>query len=189
MERRPRPATRRACCVKTRRGIVKCRTSRLANVVRRWRIIAMWHVEDSVETTADPASVWRTWTDVNGWPRWVSDFEWSRLDGAFAEGASIANKAKGLPVARVRIAKVEPGAYFRTESRFLGMHLVFDHWIASTPAATRIRTRMSFGGPFVPILRLLRGRAIVRSTRVSLQKLAALAERGETSAPAGQRSA
>lgn len=147
------------------------------------RAVGMWHVEDSVETSADPEAVWRTWTNVNGWPRWVSDFEWSRLAGPFVTGAVIENKAKGLPVARVRIAVVEPRRYFRTESRFLGMRLVFDHWVEVTPAATRIRTRMNFGGPLAPLLRLMRGRAIVRSTRMSLQTLAALAESGaDTSA-------
>jgi hypothetical protein len=136
----------------------------------------MWHVEDSVETTAAPGAVWKTWTAVNGWPRWVADFEWTRLAGPFAVGAIIENKAKGLPVATVRIAAVDAPHYFRTESRFLGMQLVFDHWVDGALSATRIRTHMSFGGPLAPLLRLLRGRAIVRSTRASLQKLAALAE-------------
>jgi hypothetical protein len=136
----------------------------------------MWHVEDGVETTAAPETVWRTWTEVHGWPRWVTDFEWSRLTGAFAAGSTIENKAKGLPVATVRIAAADPPSYFRTESRFLGMHLVFDHWVDATPTTTRIRTRMNFGGPLAPLLRLLRGRAIADSTRVSLRRLAALAE-------------
>ena len=135
----------------------------------------MWHVEQSVETTAAPEAVWRCWTDVDGWPRWVSDFEWSRLVGQFEEGGMIENKAKGLPVATVRIAIVRPGTFFRTESRLLGMHLVFDHWIEATPTATRIKTRMNFGGPSAPILRLVRGRAIALSARTSLQKLADLA--------------
>ena len=141
----------------------------------------MWQVEESVETTALPEAVWRCWTDVNGWPRWVSDFEWSRLAGPFEVGATIENKAHGLPVAKVRIAIVRPGTFFRTESRLLGMHLVFDHWIEATPTSTRIKTCMNFGGPMAPILRLVRGRAIALSTRISLQKLADLAvAEGET---------
>jgi uncharacterized protein YndB with AHSA1/START domain len=135
----------------------------------------VWHVEDSVETTATPEAVWRCWTDVNGWPRWVGDFQWSRLDGPFEEGRVIENKAKGLPVAKVRIASVRPGSYFRTESYLLGMHLVFEHWIEPTSAGTRVRTRMNFGGPFAPILRMIRGKAIAVSTRESLQKLASIA--------------
>ncbi len=137
-----------------------------------------------METTATPEALWRCWTDVGGWPRWVSDFEWSRLIGPFEEGGTIENKARGLPVAKVRIVIVRPLASFRTESRLLGMHLVFDHWIETTPTATRIRTRMNFGGPFAPILRLVRGRAIARSTRESLRKLAdlAVAEGGKDSA-------
>jgi hypothetical protein len=135
----------------------------------------MWHVEENVETTASPEVIWRCWTDVNAWPRWVSDFEWSRLVGPFEEGATIENKARGLPVAEVRIAIVKPLAFFRTESRFMGTRLVFDHWIEPTPTATRIRTRMNFGGPLAPILRLVRGRAIALSTRASLRKLADIA--------------
>lgn len=135
----------------------------------------MWHVERSVETTAAPEFVWRCWTDVNGWSRWVSDFKWSRLVGQFEEGGTIESKAKGLPVAIVTIAIVRPLSFFRTESRLLGLHLVFDHWIETTPTATRIRTRMNFGGPLAPILRLLRGRAIALSTHESLKKLAELA--------------
>lgn len=135
----------------------------------------MWHVEESVETTATPESVWRCWTDVSGWPRWVPDFQWSRLVGPFEEGGIIENKAKGLPLARVRIAIVRSPSYFRTESRLLGMNLVFDHWIEMTPTSTRIKTRMNFGGLFAPILWLVRGRAIAVSTRESLQRLADLA--------------
>ena len=145
----------------------------------------MWHVEESVETNAAPEAVWQCWTDVNGWPRWVSDFQWSRLVGPFVEGGTIENKAKGLPVAKVRIVSVSPLSFFRTESRLLGLHLVFDHWIEPTPTATRITTRMNFSGPVAPILRLLRGRAIALSTRESLQKLAdlAVAEGGKDSSP------
>lgn len=135
----------------------------------------MWHVEESVDTTATPEAVWRCWTDVKGWPRWVSDFQWSRLDGPFEEGGRIENKANGLPVAKIRIAMVRPRSFFRTESRLLGMHLVFDHWLEATPTGSRIKTRMNFGGPLAPILRLVRGRAIARSTHDSLQKLADLA--------------
>ena len=100
-------------------------------------------------------------------------------------GGTIENKAKGLPVAKVRIASVRPLSFFRTESRLLGLQLVFDHWIEPTPTATRIKTRMNFGGPLAPILRLVRGRAIALSTRESLQKLAdlAVAEGGKDSSP------
>lgn len=144
----------------------------------------MWHVEESVETTATPEAIWRCWTDVNGWPRWVPDFEWSRLLGPFEEGATIENKARGLPVATVRITTVRPPSFFRTESRLLGMHLVFDHWIETTSTGTRIKTRMNFGGLLAPVLWLVRGRAIALSTRDSLQKLAdlAVAKGGEDSA-------
>ena len=90
-------------------------------------VATVWHVEESVETTATPEAIWRCWTDVNGWPRWVPDFQWSRLVGPFEEGGTIENKARGLPVAKVRIATVRPLSFFRTKSRLLGMHLVFDH--------------------------------------------------------------
>jgi hypothetical protein len=132
-------------------------------------------VEQSVEAAARPEAVWRCWTDVNGWPRWVSDFQWSRLVGPFEEGRTIENKAKGLPVAKVRIVSVRPLSFFRTESRLLGLHLVFDHWIEPTPTANRIKTRMNFGGPLAPLLWLVRRHAIALSTRESLQKLADLA--------------
>ena len=145
----------------------------------------VWSVERGVETTASPEAIWRCWTDVNGWPRWVSDFEWTRLVGPFEEGGIIENKARGLPVAKVRIAVVKPRSYFRTESRLLGMRLVFDHWIEPTPTAVRIKTRMNFGGPLAPILWLVRGRAIALSAHDSLQKLAnlAVAEGGKDSPP------
>jgi hypothetical protein len=138
-----------------------------------------------VETSATPEAIWRCWTDVNGWPRWIPDFQWSRLAGPFEEGATFENKARGLPVAKVRIASVRSLSFFRTESRLLGMHLVFDHWIETTPAATRIKTRMNFGGLLAPILRLSRGRSIALSTRESLQRLAdlAVAKGDEDSSP------
>ncbi|MEL6470101.1 MAG: SRPBCC family protein [Cyanobacteria bacterium J06623_4] len=41
----------------------------------------------TLETTADPASVWAVWTDVAHWPEWDSELKDATLAGDFRLGA------------------------------------------------------------------------------------------------------
>jgi uncharacterized protein YndB with AHSA1/START domain len=48
----------------------------------------MWAFEHSVDTTASPATVWRLYVDVAGWPSWNGAVQSVELDGPFQAGTS-----------------------------------------------------------------------------------------------------
>lgn len=54
-----------------------------------------WEINEVREANTLPSTVWSVWKDVPNWPTWDSDLEWSRLNGAFAEGATGVLKPKG----------------------------------------------------------------------------------------------
>lgn len=45
----------------------------------------MWHVQESIITTASPEAIWRTCTDVAHWSPWNPAIDWSRLESAFVD--------------------------------------------------------------------------------------------------------
>src|SRR5436309_15560350 len=69
----------------------------------------MWVNEQSIETTAAPAAVWRLWADVARWPEWNADLERAELSGPFAAGSTITMIPPGQEPIELRIADaVEP---------------------------------------------------------------------------------
>ncbi|MEM1035419.1 MAG: SRPBCC family protein [Pseudomonadota bacterium] len=70
-----------------------------------------------VTTTADPADVWRLWTDVSTWKDWDKGLSDAELDGAFGVGA----KGKIIPLsgpsARFDVTEYNEGASYAFETR------------------------------------------------------------------------
>jgi hypothetical protein len=60
----------------------------MVNAVRHEEV-TMWANEHSVETSAAPEQIWRSWADFAGWPEWNSDIERIELIGPFAAGSRI----------------------------------------------------------------------------------------------------
>lgn len=72
----------------------------------------MWSHEDSVETTASPAAIWRLWADVDGWPSWNGDIERIEIDGPFESGSTITMTPFGQDAVVLRLAEVSEGELF-----------------------------------------------------------------------------
>ena len=72
----------------------------------------MWSHEDSVETTASPAAIWRLWEDVDGWPSWNGDIERIEIDGPFESGSTITMTPFGQDAVVLRLAEVSEGELF-----------------------------------------------------------------------------
>jgi hypothetical protein len=49
----------------------------------------MWSTEHTIETTAAPETIWKLWSDVDGWPSWNPDLDRVELAGPFAVGSAI----------------------------------------------------------------------------------------------------
>jgi len=53
--------------------------------------------ETSLDTTAEPAAVWRVWSDVNHWPEWNPHMTESRPDAPLRLGATgVINTKSGV---------------------------------------------------------------------------------------------
>ena len=72
----------------------------------------MWAYEYAVETDADPAALWRYWSDVTTWPDWNGGVVKVTIDGPFAEGTSFTMIGpEGGPI-RMTLTDVVPGEQF-----------------------------------------------------------------------------
>jgi uncharacterized protein YndB with AHSA1/START domain len=87
----------------------------------------MFMFECEATFAADPADVWKVWTDVDHWPEWDVSKEIARLDGPFQPGASGWAKQRGNLGGSFTITTVEDGRRWVTECPIpMGM-VVFDH--------------------------------------------------------------
>ena len=75
--------------------------------------------EASLETTASPATVWRVWSDVNGWPAWNPDMKESHLNGPLKLGATGMINTRSGGRHDVVVTHFEEGASFELESSAL----------------------------------------------------------------------
>src|ERR1700730_12175406 len=78
---------------------------------------------------AEPATVWKLWTDVSRWPEWDLSKEIARIGWPFASGTSGGAKQRGNLGAPFTITAMEPGRRWLSESPFPLGKIVFEHVI------------------------------------------------------------
>jgi len=106
-----------------------------------------WTCEYGADSAASKEAVWRRYSDVTQWAEWSPAIEWARLDGAFEVGAKGKSKARGAPVGRFRLARVEPNAVFASTTWLPGARLLFEHFIEPRDAGVHITHRATLSGP------------------------------------------
>ncbi|MBW8801759.1 MAG: SRPBCC family protein [Streptomyces sp.] len=72
----------------------------------------MWEYEHAVETSADPATLWRYWSDVTTWTQWNSGVRTVTIDGPFAAGTTFTMTAPDGDPIRMTLSEVVPGEQF-----------------------------------------------------------------------------
>ncbi|MDP2877610.1 MAG: hypothetical protein Q8O00_15585, partial [Holophaga sp.] len=65
----------------------------------------MWHVEHKLETTANPASVWRRWAEVQGWPDWDNSLVWVSFRGLLMLGGKGKIKFRSGEILNFRVTE------------------------------------------------------------------------------------
>lgn len=121
---------------------------------------------------AQPAAVWKVWTDVSGWPDWDLTKEIARIDGPLAVGTSGWAKQRGNLGGPFTITVLEPGRRWVSECPLPLGKVVFDHVIEPTDDG-RVRVTKSvevFGG-FAPLFRLMFAARMRRDIAESLEAL------------------
>jgi hypothetical protein len=132
----------------------------------------MFLLECEATFDADPAAVWRAWTDVDSWPEWDVSKEVARLDGEFQVGATGWAKQRGQLGGRFTITAVEPGRSWVSECPLPFGRIVFDHLIEPVGRGrVRVVKRADVEGGFAPLLRLVIAPKMRRDIAESLAAL------------------
>ena len=110
------------------------------------------------ETTfdAEPAEVWKAWTDVSRWPEWDVSKEIARLDGPFQPGTSGWAKQRGNLGGSFTITRVDEGRRWVTECPMPMGKVVFEHLLEPADGGrVRLVKRVEVQGAFGSLLRLI----------------------------------
>lgn len=123
---------------------------------------------------AEPAEVWKAWTDVSRWPEWDVSKEIARLDGPFQPGVSGWAKQRGNLGGSFTITAVEDGRRFVTECPMPMGTVVFEHLIEPVAGGrVRLVKRVEVYGAFGSLLRLIapRMRREITESLANLERL------------------
>jgi hypothetical protein len=105
---------------------------------------------------AEPAEVWKAWTDVERWPEWDVSKEIARLDGPFQPGVSGWAKQRGNLGGPFTITAVDDGRRWVTECPIPLGKVVFDHLLEPAGEGhVRVVKRVEVYGGFGSLLRLI----------------------------------
>jgi Polyketide cyclase / dehydrase and lipid transport len=116
----------------------------------------MYLFECEATFEADPAAVWKVWTDVARWPEWDVSKEIARLDGPFQPGACGWAKQRGNLGGSFTITAVEDGRHWVTECPVPFGKVLFDHLLEPVDGGrVRVVKRVEVQGGFGPLFRLL----------------------------------
>ena len=130
---------------------------------------------------AEPAEVWKVWTDVERWPEWDVSKEIAQLDGPFQPGVSGWAKQRGNLGGSFTITTVDDGRRWVTECPIPLGKVIFDHLLE--PAAeghVRVVKKVEVHGGFGSLLRLIAPkmrRDITQSLAALERQLSALGTR------------
>ena len=104
---------------------------------------------------AEPAAVWKVWTDVARWPEWDLSKEIARLDGPFQPGACGWAKRRGNLGGSFTVTAVDEPRRWVSECPMPMGKVVFDH-VLEPVAEGRVRAvkKVAVHGGFAPLLRL-----------------------------------
>lgn len=115
----------------------------------------MYLFECEATFEAEPAEVWKVWTDVERWPEWDVSKEIAWLDGPFQPGVCGWAKQRGNLGGSFTITVVDDGRRWVSECPVPMGKVVFDH-VLEPVAAGRVRVvkKVEVQGGFSSLLLL-----------------------------------
>jgi prepilin-type processing-associated H-X9-DG protein len=120
---------------------------------------------------AEPAAVWKVWTDVARWPEWDVSKEIAQLDGPFEAGTRGWARQRGNLGGSFTITEVDAGRHWVSECPVPLGKVVFDHTLEPVPGGlVRVVKSAEVLGGAGPLLLLF----APRMRRDTAESLAAL---------------
>ena len=89
----------------------------------------MWTHEESIETTATPAQIWKLFSDVVGWKKWNAGIENIEIHGPFAKGTTFSMQPPGGDAFTSTLIDVKENEAFTDETVLDETHVVVHHKI------------------------------------------------------------
>jgi Polyketide cyclase / dehydrase and lipid transport len=115
----------------------------------------MYLFECEATFEAEPAAVWKVWTDVERWPEWDVSKEIARLDGPFQPGACGWAKQRGNLGGSFTITAVDDGRRWVSECPVPMGKVVFDHVLEPVDGGrVRVVKKVEVQGGFSSLLLL-----------------------------------
>ena len=128
--------------------------------------------EASLETTAAPATVWRVWSDVNHWPEWNPDMNYSRINGLLKLGATGMINTKSGGRHDVVVTHYEEGRSFELESTALpGTKMAIRATITPNASGSRITQGFEPRGLLAPLVGAMMSGQILKTFTAVLNGL------------------
>jgi uncharacterized protein YndB with AHSA1/START domain len=94
-----------------------------------------------------PAQVWAAWSNINDWPLWNHDLEWTKLHGEFKVGSVFYMKIKKGPIVTIEIIECTPNKSFTDCTKFPLAKMYDTHQIEQTHEGLRITSSLKVTGP------------------------------------------
>jgi hypothetical protein len=108
----------------------------------------MWTHEESIETTAAPAHIWRVFSDVPGWKKWNAGIASIEIHGPFATGTTFSMQPPGEAAFTSTLTEVRENQGFTDETIIDGTRVVVHHRILPLGAGlARITYSTEITGP------------------------------------------
>lgn len=126
---------------------------------------------------ATPKAVWELWTDVENWPTWDDEVEWSQLDGPFQAGTTGQLKPKGGPAIAFTLTDVKSGKAFSNLSQIPMTTILFEHTLTPTDNfQLLIKHHVTVSGLLAPLLYFTMRKNLQKGLPIALLKLGKKAE-------------
>lgn len=121
----------------------------------------------------DMQKAWAVWSDLETYPKWDPREELNQLDGPFATGTTGTFKQRGRGPGRYRIAQLQAGKGWTSESSLPGGKLVIEHSLEPSSAGVTLTKRYTAHGPMALAFRWFFAREIEREMPRSFAALEA----------------
>lgn len=91
--------------------------------------------------------IWRTWTDVNNWPKWHGDLDYCKLEGNFEVGSYFFLKPKGVKPVQILLTEINEGYSFTDCTSFFGAKMYDTHSIEEKENGLVLTNKLVVTGP------------------------------------------
>ena len=115
--------------------------------------------------------VWRTWADVNNWPKWDKELEYCDLKDDFVQGSKFILKPAGGPKVKIVLSEVIENERFTDYCKFFGATMHDAHYLEHTEDGLLITNIITVKGPLAFVWANLVAKDVAKSVPEQTDRL------------------